>query len=263
MKTVPLVVGNWKMNGSAERLRDFALGLRHGSMPCEAVLCVPATLLASAQRVLGATPLRWGAQDCAGHDCAAATGDVSAEMIGALGARYVIVGHSERRARHGESDALVAEKAGRVLAAGMTPIVCIGETAAERDANLAQVVMKRQLKALARALPGQLNRVVLAYEPLWAIGSGDAATPGTIAETMAGLATTLHFEAGQAPASVRILYGGSVNSRNAAAILSCSRVDGLLVGGASLDAMDFAAICRAAGRCADEGTVLAGSAGGC
>lgn len=241
-----MVVGNWKMNGSAALLRDFAEAARHGAQACESVLCVPSVLLACAQSLLRGSALRWGAQDCAGHDLRASTGDVSAEMVAAQGTRYVIVGHSERRVRHRESDAEVAEKARRVCAAAMVPIVCIGESAADRDDNLTRNVLRRQLLALSRRVPG-LTGVVLAYEPLWAIGSGDTASPGLIEETLEVIDHVLQFDAGASPGQVRLLYGGSVNARNAAAILACPRVDGVLVGGASLDPTEFFTICRAAG----------------
>jgi triosephosphate isomerase len=173
-------------------------------------------------------------------------------MIHELGARYVIVGHSERRAAHGETDALVVDKLRRVLAAGLTPIACIGETSAERDANLTQAVLRGQLLCMMRGLGRDLPRVIVAYEPIWAVGSGDAATPGLIDDAHGFIAETLAIHAGLPARAVRVLYGGSVNARNAGAILSRPLVAGVLVGGASLQAEQFTDICRAAVRCADE-----------
>jgi len=247
---VKLVIGNWKMNGSWARLREFASAAPQ--VACEAALCVPFPLLSAAQSALQATPLRWGAQDCSAQAAGAFTGEVSAEMIGEFGARYVIVGHSERRAGHAETDGQVVDKARRVLAAGMTPIVCIGETTAERDGNQTQPVLRRQLLQLVRTLSRELGSVIIAYEPVWAIGSGDAATPGMIDDTLGFIAQTVSFHSGLAEGAVRVLYGGSVDPRNAGAILSRRLVAGVLVGGASLRSADFIDICRSAACCSDE-----------
>ena len=240
-----LVIGNWKMNGSLAALREFARAAQ-GSWPaCEAALCVPFPLLAAAQSALQATPLRWGAQDCAAHGEGAYTGDVSAGMVAGFGTRYVIVGHSERRIRHGETDAEVAEKARCVIAAGMTPILCVGETEAERDGNQTPAVLRRQLLQVLSVLGRDFVRAIVAYEPVWAIGRGDAATPGLIADTHGLIEQTLMIHAGLSAQAVRLLYGGSVNARNASAILSTPLVAGALVGGASLRPAEFVAICRA------------------
>jgi triosephosphate isomerase len=259
MSTGQLIIGNWKMNGSWARLREFADAALRDAPACEAALCVPFPLLSAAQSALQATPLRWGAQDCSAHAAGAFTGEVSADMISEFGARYVIVGHSERRAGHAETDGQVVDKARRVLAAGMTPIVCIGETTAERDGNQTQPVLRRQLLQLVRNLGRELSGVVVAYEPVWAIGSGDAATPGMIDDTLGFIAQTLAIHAGLAEGAVRILYGGSVNPRNAGAILSRRLVAGVLVGGASLRPADFADICRAAACRGDARPRLAAS----
>jgi triosephosphate isomerase len=241
-----LVVGNWKMNGSAARLSSFADVAARNWPLCEAVLCVPHTLLPVAQAAFRGTPLRWGAQDCSAQDEGAYTGEVSARMLRELGARYVIVGHSERRIRHGETDEVVAGKAGRALAAGITPIVCVGENAEERDGELTAAVLRRQLLPLARTLGRDIGAIVIAYEPVLAIGSGDAATPGTIEHTHELIAHTLSFHAGIPMGASRVLYGGSVNPCNASAILSRRWVSGVLVGGASLASADFIEICNAA-----------------
>jgi triosephosphate isomerase len=247
-----LVLGNWKMGGSLAALRELA-GVAQCAPPgCEATVCVPSPLLAAAQAALQATPLRWGAQDCSAQADGAHTGEVPAALIASLGARYVIVGHSERRAM-GETDGLVVDKLRRVLAAGMTPVLCIGESTAERDGNQTEAVLRRQLLQPMRALGRTLSGVVIAYEPLWAIGSGDTAAPGMISDTLGFISRTLNFHAGLPAKSVRTLYGGSVNPRNAGAILSCPAVDGVLVGAASLRPADFIDICRAATRSANEG----------
>jgi len=248
-----LVIGNWKLNGSLAALRGFAESLadepvlRRGRLlRCEAALCVPYPLLPAAQALLAPYAMRWGAQDCSAHAEGAYTGEVSATMVAEFGARYVIIGHSERRLGHGETDELVVDKVRRVLAAGLVPIVCIGETAAERDANETAPVLRRQLQALTKALPRQLASIVFAYEPVWAIGQGDAATPGVIADMHAFIARTLHFQAGLHESAARILYGGSVKPDNAAELLALPDVDGALVGGASLEPESFAQIVAAA-----------------
>jgi triosephosphate isomerase len=260
MSLPKLVIGNWKMSGSPAALWAFADLVRREPPACMAALCVPSPLLSAAQAALQATPLRWGAQDCSAHADGAHTGEVSAELIARFGARYVIVGHSERRTAWSETDGLVVDKVQRVLAAEMTPVVCIGETAAERDGNQTQTVLRRQLLQLVRTFGRTLTSVVIAYEPVWAIGSGDTAAPGIINDTHGFIAQTLSFHAGLSAQSVRILYGGSVNPRNAAAILASPLVAGVLVGAASQRPGDFIEICRAAARCADEGELMSVSA---
>ncbi|HEX6706160.1 MAG TPA: triose-phosphate isomerase [Albitalea sp.] len=249
MTAAKLVIGNWKLNGEVARVRAFAQRAARDWPGCEAALCVPHTMLAAAQAAFGATPLRWGAQDCSAEDEGAFTGEVSARMIREFGARYVLVGHSERRTALGETDGQIVAKVQRALAAGLTPIVCIGEKAEERDGEQTAMVLRRQLLQLVRALQGGLASVVVAYEPVWAIGSGDAATPGMIDHTLGFIADTLAFHGGVSAGAVRILYGGSVHPRNAGAILSRKSVAGVLVGGASLVPDDFIEICKAAARC--------------
>jgi triosephosphate isomerase len=252
--TQKLVIGNWKMNGSIGQLRAFAQAAARSWPEGEAALCVPHPMLPAAQALLGTTPLRWGAQDCSAENDGAFTGEVSARMLSELGALYVIVGHSERRAGHGETDGLIADKAQRALAAGLTPIVCIGENAEERDAEQTGAVLRRQLLQLVRTLGRRMASVVLAYEPVWAIGSGNTAAPGIIDETHGAISEMLDFHGGLSAATVRVLYGGSVNPRNAGAILSRDLVAGVLVGGASLRPTDFVEICKAASRCSREST---------
>ena len=249
MSAPKLVIGNWKMNGSATLVRSFADQARREWPGCEAALCVPFPLLPAAQSAFGVTPLRWGAQDCSAENEGAFTGEVSARMIREFGARYVIVGHSERRAGHADTDGHVASKAQKALAEGLTPIVCIGEKTEERDGNQTAMVLRRQLLQLVRTLGRDLASIVIAYEPVWAIGSGQSATPGMIDDTHALIADTLVFHAGVAAPAVRILYGGSVNQHNAEVILGRRRVAGVLVGGASLAPASFVDICQAAARC--------------
>jgi triosephosphate isomerase len=254
MTAAKLVIGNWKMNGSIAQVRAFADLAARDWPDCEAALCVPHPLLPAAQTAFGATPLRWGAQDCSAEDEGAFTGEVSARMIRELGTRYVILGHSERRAGHSETDGQIVGKVQRALAEGLTPIVCVGEKAEERDGEQTAMVLRRQLLQLVRALGRELASIVIAYEPVWAIGSGDTATPGMIDHIHGFIADTLAFQSGLASSSVRILYGGSVNPRNAGAILSLKQVAGVLVGGASLVPTDFMEICKAAARCAATAT---------
>jgi triosephosphate isomerase len=256
-----LVVGNWKMTGTRARVRDFAQVVCP-ALPdierCEAVVCVPFPLLSIAHGAWKASPLRVGAQDCSDAAEGPSTGDVSARMIGECGARHVIVGHSERRSGHRESDSAVAAKARRVLDAGMTPIACIGETAEQRDDNRTEAVLRHQVLQLARVLQRDMGSVVLAYEPLWAIGSGDSATVAMIEEVHEFIERVITFHGVQDCAVVRTIYGGSVHPRNAAAILARHRVAGVLVGGASQRADDFLEICKAATRCAAEAPLCGG-----
>jgi triosephosphate isomerase len=249
MSTSKLVIGNWKMNGSTSQVHAFADAAARDWPECEAALCVPHPLLPAAQAAFGATPLRWGAQDCSAEDEGAFTGEVSARMIREFGARYVIVGHSERRGGHAETDGQIVGKVQRALAAGLKPIVCVGEKAEERDGNQTAMVLRRQLLQLVRALGRGLASIVIAYEPVWAIGSGNTATPGMIDDTHGSIADMLAFHAGVSAPAVPILYGGSVNPRNAEAVLSRKLVAGVLVGSASLAPADFTEICKAAALC--------------
>jgi len=252
-----LVIGNWKMNGSPAQVRAFGELAQRDWPGCEAAVCVPHPLLPVAQAAFSTAPLRWGAQDCATEDAGAFTGDVSARLIREFGARYVILGHSERRACHAETDGQIVAKAQRALAAGLTPIVCVGERAEERDGEQTAMVLRRQLLQLVRTLGRDLASIIIAYEPLWAIGSGDTAAPGIIEHTHGCIAETLSLHASVSADAVRIIYGGSVNPRNAGAILSQRRVAGVLVGGASLTPTDFREICKAAARCGSLATGIA------
>ena len=241
-----MVVGNWKMNGS--RASNAALLdalLAAPPFTARVAVCVPAPFLGEVAAALGGSDIAWGAQDCSSHDAGAFTGEVSAAMLAEFGCRYVIVGHSERRAQHGESDRLVAEKAAQALAAGLTPIVCVGETLAERDAGQTDAVVGRQLEAAIDILGKRMASVVVAYEPVWAIGTGKTASPEEAQAVHAHLRAAL---VGAAPSGAdnRILYGGSVKADNAVQLFAQADIDGGLIGGASLKAADFIAICRAA-----------------
>jgi triosephosphate isomerase (TIM) len=244
-----LVVGNWKMNGglaaNAALLAALVTGWRigNGARPDrQMVVCVPFPYLGQARDVLAGSPIAWGAQDLSMHGAGAHTGDVSGTMVADFGGRFVIVGHSERRAQHGETDAVVAAKAKAALLTGLTAIACVGETLAEREAGEWQTVVGRQFDAIAASLGPDLPLAVLAYEPVWAIGTGRTATPGQAQEVHAFLRQRL-VRAG-AP-DVMVLYGGSVKAANAAALFAQADVDGGLVGGASLDATEFLAIAGA------------------
>jgi triosephosphate isomerase len=241
-----LVVGNWKMNGSRAANSALLSALR-AAEPFAAGLavCVPAPYIGEVASALEGSAIAWGAQDCSSHAAGAFTGEVAAAMLAEFGCRYVIVGHSERRALHGESDALVAEKAAQVLAAGMTPIVCVGETLAEREAGATGAVVSRQLGAAIDRLGDAIGDVVVAYEPVWAIGTGRTASPAEAEAVHAQLRGQLAALNPRA-AAVSILYGGSVKPDNAAALFGQTNIDGGLIGGASLNAQHFAAICKAA-----------------
>ncbi|WEN41852.1 Triosephosphate isomerase [Thauera sp. GDN1] len=237
-----LVAGNWKMNGclAANRRLLDELVVEAG---VEMAVCVPFPYLAQLQERPAGLVL--GAQDVSEFEAGAYTGEVSAAMLAEFGCRYVIVGHSERRALFAEDDLLVGRKAHAALAAGLTPIVCVGETLVERDEGRAMAVIGRQLGAVLEVLGRvAMARVVLAYEPVWAIGSGRSATVAQVEDVHAGIRGWLR-EQGVAADAVRILYGGSVKPENAAGLFALADVDGGLIGGASLVAADFMAICRA------------------
>jgi triosephosphate isomerase len=243
----PLVVGNWKMHGSRAANADLLSALLAARpFAADVAVCVPAVFLGETALALAGSELRWGAQDVSPHAQGAYTGEISAAMLAEFGCRWTLVGHSERRALHGESDALVADKAQAALARGVTPIVCVGETLAQREAGQTEDVVKRQLAAVIQRLAHCAAEMVVAYEPVWAIGTGRTATPEQAQAVHAVLRAQLQAATGHAQ-RMRILYGGSVNAGNAAALFAQPDIDGGLVGGASLKAADFIAICRAAG----------------
>jgi triosephosphate isomerase len=230
-----LVAGNWKMHGSRESIRTLldAIVAGAGRPWSQCAVCPPFPYLGQVAERLRGTPIAWGAQNVSEHASGAYTGEVSVAMLAELGCSYVIVGHSERRQIFGESDAQVAAKFAAVRSGGLTSILCVGETLAEREAGRTQEVVARQLGAV------KFDQGVLAYEPVWAIGTGRNATPEQAQEVHAFLRTRV-------PSDTPILYGGSVKPQNAAAIFAMPDVDGGLIGGASLVAADFLAILRAA-----------------
>jgi triosephosphate isomerase len=242
-----LIAGNWKMNGLAASL-DEAAAIAEGARAADRVdvmLCPPATLIAQMRWRTSKTPLLIGGQDCHAEASGAHTGDISTEMLADAGATAVIVGHSERRTDHAETDAAVRAKAEAARRAGLTAIVCIGETEAERDSGETLEIISRQLDG---SLPdGGPADIVIAYEPVWAIGTGRTPSEADIAAVHAHIRAGLEVRFGAAGSLVRILYGGSMKPANAAAILALPNVNGGLVGGASLKAADFLAIVRAAG----------------
>jgi len=242
-----LVVGNWKMHGSHKANAELLDGIiAERPFSAEVAVCVPFPYLSETAVALTNHDIAWGAQDCSAHAQGAYTGEVSAAMLAEFGCRYVIVGHSERRAYHGESDQLVADKAQAALDQHLVPIVCVGETLAEREAGQTDAVVKRQLSAVIHTLKACIWQVVVAYEPVWAIGTGRTATPEQAQAVHALLRTQLHAATTKSD-EMKLLYGGSVKADNAHALFAQADIDGGLVGGASLKAAEFAAICRAAG----------------
>ena len=244
-----LMVGNWKMNGSlaanVSLLSDILSGME--GVNCRAAVCVPTPYLAQVQNLLIGSALAMGAQDVSAQESGAYTGEVSATMLRDFAVRYAIVGHSERRQYHGETDAVVASKAQRALASGITPIVCVGESLAEREAGQTELVVKRQLAAVIHANGHCISEIVVAYEPVWAIGTGLTATPEQAQAVHAVLRAQLQAASAHAD-RVSILYGGSMNAANAASLLAQPDVDGGLIGGASLKAPDFLSMLKAASR---------------
>ena len=242
-----LIAGNWKMNGStaanAALVQQLLAGV--GQAACDIAVCVPAPYLAEVGALVKGSAIAVGAQDVSAYDAGAYTGEVSAGMLRDLGVRYAIVGHSERRQYHGETDAVVASKAQKALAAGLTPIVCVGETLQEREAGLTEEVVKRQLAAVIHTNGHCISEIVVAYEPVWAIGTGKTASPEQAQQVHAVLRAQLHA-ATEHSDRVQILYGGSMNAANAAQLLGQADIDGGLVGGASLKAPDFLSIIAAA-----------------
>jgi triosephosphate isomerase (TIM) len=242
-----LIAGNWKMNGLAASLKEAvatAQGAKEAEGRVDVMLCPPATLIAQMRWATKDTPLLIGGQNCHAKASGAHTGDISAEMLKDAGASAVIVGHSERRAAHGETDETVRAKAEAARRAGLVAIVCIGESEAERNSAETIAVVSRQLYG---SLPdGDPADLVVAYEPVWAIGTGRTPSEGDIAEVHAHIRAGLATRFGPSGNAVRILYGGSMKPENAAAILKVADVNGGLVGGASLKAADFLGIVRAA-----------------
>lgn len=241
-----LIAGNWKMNGSLAANEALVKALLAGlpAQPCEVALCVPALYLAQLQTLVAGSRIELGAQDISMHESGAYTGELSGAMFKEFGVRYAIVGHSERRQYHGETDQLVAAKAKTALASGVTPIVCVGETLAEREAGKTEEVVKRQLAAVIHENGHCISEIVVAYEPVWAIGTGKTASPEQAQQVHGVLRAQLKAASAQAD-RIHILYGGSMNAANAAQLLGQPDIDGGLVGGASLKAPDFLSIVAA------------------
>lgn len=246
--TKKLIVGNWKMNGSLAANEALMQGVLAGlgQPACDVAVCAPSVYLPQLQGLLaGQEVIALGSQNVSQHENGPYTGDVSAEMLKEFGVRYSIVGHSERRMHQAETDTNVAIKAKRALEAGITPIVCVGETQRERDEGMTDYIVRRQLAAVVHLVGSGVNDIVVAYEPVWAIGTGKTATPEQAQQVHAVLRKQLQAATDQA-AAIRILYGGSMNAGNAAELLAQPDIDGGLIGGASLKAQDFLAIIAAA-----------------
>jgi triosephosphate isomerase len=249
MSRIPLVAGNWKMNGrrgmAAQLAADIAAAVPAG---VEVLLCPPSVYLGTVSAACSGSQLKLGGQNMAAVEDGAVTGEVSAEMLADMGCHYVLVGHSERRTLFAEGNAVVADKLCRALAAGLRPILCVGETLAQRDAGRTEQVIDAQLDAVfSRVTAEQMADVVIAYEPVWAIGTGKTASPEQAQAVHAHIRARLQASFGIAVAeSSRLLYGGSVNADNAASLFVRADIDGGLIGGASLDAATFLAICQAA-----------------
>jgi len=240
-----LVIGNWKMHGDTAFNSELLAGLRTGIadiQQCQVAVCVPFPYLYQTRSLLEGTGVSWGAQDVSRHEKGAYTGETAASMLADFACQWVLVGHSERRSYHGETDELVAQKAAAALKAGITPVVCVGETLQEQEAGQTHAVIERQLAPVLALGVESLQRLVVAYEPVWAIGTGLTATPEQAQEVHALIRARLEAAgAGQ----VRILYGGSVKGSNAASLFAMPDIDGALVGGASLVASEFLSIAAA------------------
>ncbi len=248
-----LIAGNWKMNGSLAANEALVKGVQDGlnaalaGKKAQVAVCVPTAYLSQVQQLTHNSGIDLGSQDVSAHEQGAYTGETSATMLKDFAVRYAIVGHSERRQYHGEADEVVATKAQRALAAGITPIVCVGETLAEREAGKTEEVVKRQLAAVIHTNGHCISEIVVAYEPVWAIGTGKTATPEQAQAVHAVLRAQLKA-ATEHSDRVQILYGGSMNAANAAQLLSQPDIDGGLIGGAALKPADFLTIIAAAAR---------------
>ena len=246
-----LVAGNWKMNGSRASIKALLDGIKQGIATVESAevaVCPPYVYLADVEAQLQGTPVVWGAQNLSTEASGAFTGEIASSMLQDFHCKYVIVGHSERRSLYGEDDAVVARKFAVARAAGLKPILCVGESLDEREAGVTEVVVARQLDAVI-ALEGvaALADGVIAYEPVWAIGTGKTASPEQAQEVHQFIRQRIAEQDAAVAEKVQILYGGSMNAANAAELLTQADIDGGLIGGASLKSEDFLTICRAAG----------------
>jgi triosephosphate isomerase len=246
-KTLPLVIGNWKMHGSStSNAQLISQLLEVPSSTTNMAICVPYPYLQQCKELLSHSEIAWGAQDVSAHLQGAFTGEVSADMLLDFGCQYILLGHSERRTYHHETDQLVAEKALTVLKAGMVPVVCLGETLAQRQSDRTEQVVRKQIKTVLDALPTDaLSKLVLAYEPVWAIGTGKTATAYEAQAVHAFLRREVAMYDEMAAKEIPIIYGGSVKPENAKELFSMLDIDGGLIGGASLKAKDFLQIAHA------------------
>lgn len=246
----PLVAGNWKMNGSLESVRTLLAGIKSGISDvqnAEVAVCPPYVYLAETEKLLQGSGIGWGGQDLSTESSGAFTGEIAVSMLQDFGCRYVIVGHSERRTYHAESDELVAKKYAVARAAGLVPILCVGETLEERESGITEQVVARQLDALIDMEGVEaLKDGVIAYEPVWAIGTGKTASPEQAQEVHAFIRGRVAEKSAEVADGVRILYGGSMKPDNAKELIGKPDIDGGLIGGASLKAEDFLGICTAA-----------------
>ncbi len=248
-----LIAGNWKMNGGLAANEALVHGVQQGlaqalaGKHAQVAVCVPAAYLSQVQQLVKGSGVDLGSQDVSAHEQGAYTGEISAAMLKDFAVRYAIVGHSERRQYHGETDEQVAHKAQRALSAGITPIVCVGETLDEREAGKTEEVVKRQLAAVIHVNGHCISEIVVAYEPVWAIGTGKTATPEQAQTVHAVLRAQLKAATSHSD-RVHILYGGSMNAANAAELLAQPDIDGGLIGGAALKTADFLTIIAAAAR---------------
>jgi triosephosphate isomerase len=248
-----LIAGNWKMNGSLAANEALLQGVKQGLVQAlagkqaQVAVCVPMAYLPQVQQLVDGSVIALGAQDVSAHEQGAYTGESSAAMLKDFAVRYCLVGHSERRQYHGETDEQVATKAQRALSAGITPIVCVGETLAEREAGKTEEVVKRQLAAVIHTNGHCISEIVVAYEPVWAIGTGKTASPEEAQAVHAVLRAQLNAATEHAE-RIQILYGGSMNAANASQLLSQPDIDGGLIGGAALKSADFLTIVAAAAR---------------
>jgi len=247
---IKLVAGNWKMNGSRasnQALVETLLPALSQIAGVKCAVCAPYPYLAQLQQALSGSGVAWGAQDVSQFESGAYTGEVSGSMLVEFGCRYTIVGHSERRTLFGDTNQIAAEKYAAALKTGLTPIFCVGETLQEREAGKTEAVVAAQLAAvLDRSRAQSFAQAVIAYEPVWAIGTGKTATPAEAQAVHAFLRSQLADQDATVAEKVQILYGGSVKAANAAELFAMADIDGGLIGGASLDATEFAAICSAA-----------------
>jgi len=246
----PLVAGNWKLNGSLESVRDLLEGIKSGIAAvrnAEVAVCPPYVYLPETEKLLAGSVIGWGGQDLSAESSGAFTGEVAASMLLDFGCKYVIVGHSERRTYHAESDELVARKYAAARAAGLVPILCVGETLEEREGGITEAVVARQLDALINQEGVEaLKDGVIAYEPVWAIGTGKTASPEQAQEVHAFIRSRVAEKSAEVADGLRILYGGSMKPDNAKELIGKPDIDGGLIGGASLKAGDFLGICTAA-----------------